>query len=352
MLLKSMILISCFSLIIGCGLHQSVKNSNALSDIRIGMTENEVEDRLVWLDGERGFSNFYSIVNRTGERFVIKWYRIEFDISKPMPFVYKNNILFGFGSNYLKQFADINGFELMTEKRGREILSIPVTHEVYAYRTDNELYQMIAKYDPDLPSRIKKYKTDSEAFEKDTAFWEKNAENWNTQFEKINKEQSAYLKSLDTKQLEFYTKYEDAIKENKAGAKELYLRQLSNSLSVDQRTRLSLLSDLALNLEDRKKILNEQNEKLFAEKNRLKDEQASIANRLESILQERAYQAKATRDAQLSQYRMMADGLNDMAEIIKRNSAQRDQIYYEQQQRFQMNQINNSLWDISRAIRK
>jgi hypothetical protein len=353
--MKRMILImsTCCWLFIGCGLHQSTQNTEAIKDIKVGMTESEVENLLVLSDREKSDPRLrHYIKTEEGEAFLVKWYRISLSVLYPAPFVYQNGRLVGFENEFLREFSSRHGFNLYAEKRFEgSIFYVPMYPEDNAKKEEQDAFKSLESLDPYLAARLKSFDTNLAAFKRASKEWAARSEQWNKDAEGVNGEQTAYLKSLSVQQLEIYAKYEEALKENKPASKELYLRKLSTSLSADQKARLANLSDIDRDLDGRKRKLEEERQYLTSEQERLKKEHADILNYVRSAL-ERSYAAQASlASAQTSGYQILANGLNEIAEGMRRQSEQQRQWYYQQEQTYQMYQMNTSLQSISRAVR-
>lgn len=339
---KKLFVLSCVFFFANCGLHQSVKNKAALSDISIGMTQNEVESHLVFFDGEQFDSrSMDTIKTLEGETFLLRWYRIDFDTTYATPFIYKDNKLIGFGHDYLKTFSVIHGFQLYPEKRGKTICYIPMYPKNYSGKKAQDENDFIESYDPYLGKKIKKYDKEYALYEKNANEWKTNVEQWNKDYDELNQAQTTFLKSLSIEQLEMYAKYEDSIKENKTAYRELYSRKLSSSLSPIQKNQLTKLCELGDILFARKKILDKQDKFIVTERDRLGSEHASIKEYVKITYDTSNRIQSSQTSPEEAGFKAFADGLNKVAEDMRWRSDQ-----------LQMYQINNSLQDISRAIRK
>ncbi len=325
---RSMFILMCF-LITSCGLAQTIKNTNAQKYIRVGMTKNEVEKH-IWVYRHKLEEN---INTSQGEVFLIKWYRINFKQSRPTPFIYKNDKLIGYGEGFIEEFSAKNGFALYEQKKDIYTVRVPIYPE-------QKRYKEIGSVDPYLALQLKTFDDEYKMLEELSKDWNKRASQWSNDLIKFKREENKLLKSLNIQHLEIYAKYEDASKNNKSAYKELYLRKLNGLLSTDQKTKLTQLGELDLELEHRAKNLNNEREKLIFKNEDLNKKRLAIKEYI-STSSPRSYGAQAS---QQNTYKVLADGLGDMAETMRRQSKQR-------QQQFQMYKINNSLQDISRAIR-
>lgn len=309
--------------------------------ISVGMTQSQIEGLFAFPDRIEVDPAKDYIRTSEGESYLVRWYRINFDIKRPTPFVYCSGRLVGFGEDFLKDFSAKNGYAVDQEKRGSRIISILLDPKSLEEKRQEALFKDIEKYDSYLATRLRSLKGDGDTHIQSLEEWVAKFERWNREVEGYNREQSALLKSLTTQQLETYAKYEDVVRGKKTAYKELYLRNLSSSLSADQMAKLAMLRDLELELEGRRTKLEQEGKCLDSERERILQEYADISNYTRK--QKAAIQA-ALGGTQISGFQVMANEMNEVAEGIRRRSEQ-------QQQAFQMRHMNNSLQDISRAIR-
>lgn len=117
MLRALIILIIMISSITACGIYQTARNSYAEAySIKTGMTKDQVEDQ-IWARSTR---NIETLTERNGSVVLVKWYRVDYDAQEPTPYLYKNNILIGWGFD----FYAIYKAEMESGRHRRSIPSI------------------------------------------------------------------------------------------------------------------------------------------------------------------------------------------------------------------------------------
>lgn len=148
---------------------------------------------------------------------------------------------------------------------------------------------------------------------------------------------------LSDEQLEYFSKYEEAMKDGSASRKELYSRKIINSLSSEKIDELGILNQ-------RSSVLETKKEYSIKEYNDIKNEMEKLDKRKESINEYIRFQiARLSQGAfsgasSVNVWQTVSNDLQRMSDNMRQRS-------YQINQQTMMYNINNSLRDISNAIR-
>jgi len=205
--------------------------------------------------------------------------------------------------------------------------------------TGEKDYSDVARFDPYLANALEAYDNDKELLNERYERYTYYSEQLSLIASKCQQDEADYLKTLSDEQLEYFSKYEEAIKEGSASKKELYSRKIINSLSPEKIDELKILNQQFNELEIGK-------EYSIKEYNDIQNEMEKLNKRKEAIREYIRMQLVRLnpRASSVNVWQTFSNDLQRMADDMRQRS-------YQHNQQFMMYQINDSLRDISNAIR-
>lgn len=209
----------------------------------------------------------------------------------------------------------------------------------------NELYDVFPEY---IVIQMERKDQLAEEYISSSRIYNYKFDQWLKDYKEYEQREAVCLNSLSDKQLELLSVYQETSVKNQSKANtELAKRRLLRSLSDEQKESLIYASNIADDLNERKAKLMQEEAKIKALDEEIEKLNKSIStdvNNEISQLNERIAYHQANRVAS-------QNNLNQYMYNMQQQSYQRQQGFYQRQQQWQMMQMNNSLQDISRALR-